>query len=124
MKPLELTYTFAEFDVTVDRVLDGDTFIGHGEAVVVVPFLDLEMRLEFKKLRIRLLGVDAPERGKPGYAEANAEANRLLAPGTVVTLRNVQPKTDSFGRVLAEVIVPPDINYGEHMIKLGLATPA
>lgn len=48
------------YKATLDRVVDGDT-------------VDLNVDLGFKltkTVRIRLYGVDTPERGQPGWAEA------------------------------------------------------
>jgi len=56
------------------RVIDGDTFI----------VMDFDVPPE---TRIRVLGVDTPERGQPGYAEAAAFTREWLARGpfTVTT---------------------------------------
>lgn len=76
---------------SVLRVVDGDT-------------LDLRLDLGFylsTALRFRLLGVDTPERGEPGWAEAGdyVRAWVLLHPD----LRVMTHKADSFGRWLADV---------------------
>lgn len=47
---------------SVERVVDGDTLYLAGE-----------------KRRIRLFGVDAPERGEPGFDAARADLERLVA---------------------------------------------
>ena len=56
------------------RVIDGDTFI----------LMTFDVPPE---TRIRVLGVDTPERGEPGYAEAGAFTRAWLAQGpfTVTT---------------------------------------
>ncbi len=84
---------------SVRRVVDGDT-------------VDLTLDLGFYlhgAYRFRLLGIDAPERGTPGAAEATAYAREWLAealteaarPG--VQVRATSHKADSFGRWLADV---------------------
>lgn len=56
------------------RVIDGDTFI----------LMTFDVPPE---TRVRVLGVDTPERGEPGYAEAGAFTRQWLARGpfTVTT---------------------------------------
>ncbi len=80
-----MTYDYA---VTVARVVDGDT-------------LDLDVDLGFylrSRLRFRLLGIDAPERGQPGYAEAMAAVRTWLDdPNRVgVELRARTYKADAY----------------------------
>ena len=73
------------------RVVDGDT-------------IDVMVDMGFQthcRQRLRLLGVDMPERGKAGFAEASEETARLLQ--GEITVYTV--KKDSFGRWLAEVYV-------------------
>jgi endonuclease YncB( thermonuclease family) len=72
------------------RVVDGDTFY-----VKVHKYLR-----EFRFERVRLLGVQTPEEGKPGYAEARAFAKTWLEKGDVT----IAFCDDDFnGRLLARV---------------------
>ena len=81
---------------TVDRVIDGDTLIA---------------RIDGRRVRVRLLGVDAPESaagyGSPEcFAVGAADAARELLPrGARIGLRTdpTQGREDRFGRLLAEV---------------------
>jgi micrococcal nuclease len=86
------------FTARVDRVVDGDTFIAvrRGELV-----------------RVRLIGVDAPESVRPGYPvecwghEASAVLTRLLPAGTRVTAAYQDGgKRDQYGRDLWDVWLP------------------
>lgn len=84
--------------VEVLRVVDGDT-------------LDLRLDLGFHlhtALRFRLLGVDTPERGQPGWAEAGEWVRRWLddARDAGHEVRVMTAKADSFGRWLATVYTP------------------
>jgi micrococcal nuclease len=81
---------------TVDRVVDGDTLIA---------------RIDGRRVRVRLLGVDAPE-SAAGYGpgecfgpEAGDAARGLLPRGDRIALRTdpTQGREDRFGRLLAEV---------------------
>jgi len=66
--------------VLVSRVIDGDTFVTtEGE-------------------RIRLAGINAPERGEAGSAEATAALGEFIA-GRLLTLE--QTSTDKYGRTVA-----------------------
>jgi micrococcal nuclease len=86
------------------RAVDGDT-------IEVIPFT---------LIKIRLLGVDTPERGQPGWSEATAEATRWL--NTAVGLRISTKAHDSFGRELAWVWDEGSgENLNDHMIPYGKA---
>ena len=80
-----------EYRGEVVKVVDGDT-------VDVV--VDLGFRVTCYQ-RLRLLGVDTPERNEPGWAEATAFTKSLLPVGQKVYIRT--EKADSFGRYLAEL---------------------
>lgn len=71
---------------TVTRIVDGDTF-----------YCD-------DTLKVRLIGIDAPERGQgePGAAAA-AALRRLMPRGAVVRLERDVTLTDRYGRRLAYV---------------------
>lgn len=78
----------------VIRVVDGDT-------------VDLRVDVGFyltAALRFRVLDLDTPERGEPGWAEATAVARAWLTSGR--RLRATTAKADSFGRWLAQVYDP------------------
>jgi micrococcal nuclease len=99
----------------VERVVDGDTLIA---------------RIDGARVRVRLLGVDAPE-SAAGYgsaecfgAEASEEARRLLPRGARVDLVTdaTQGPYDRFGRRLAEVTVRGrDRTVNEDLIAGGAA---
>jgi hypothetical protein len=95
--------TARRFQVT--RVVDGDTFkiVYDGEATSV-----------------RILGIDTPERGEPGFEEATAALRALIA-GRVVRLAFPEDrKRDSFGRLLATVHVN-GLDVGDVLLRRGLA---
>ena len=104
----------SETDYEVVRVVDGDTLI-------------LEMVGE--KVRVRLLGIDAPEsvqRGKePEYYGAEASAFlRSLADGRRVWLAHdgPTPRKDRYGRLLAYVYRASDgLHLNEELVRRGFA---
>jgi endonuclease YncB( thermonuclease family) len=96
----------------VRRVIDGDTF--------VVEDYDGE------PTSVRIIGIDAPERGEVGYDEArDALAAILWGSAMMVELEFADPerKRDAFGRLLCEVVAfergkPFDV--GERQIESGV----
>lgn len=76
---------------TVVRIIDGDTFEYYNE--------DLN-----KILKVRLLCVDTPERGKDGYEEATAYLRSLIL-YREVTLVSSKTDKDKYGRLLRYVYV-------------------
>ena len=80
------------YNAVLARAVDGDT-------------VDLNIDLGFKifaKIRVRLVGVDTPERGQPGFKEATdfviawfAERDNICSVTTI--------KTGKYGRWLAHI---------------------
>ena len=87
----------------VAHVVDGDTLDIGGE-------------------RVRVLGIDTPERGECGYAPAS-RATAELALGRVIQLEadETQAARDRFGRTLAYVRLPDGRDLGEVLLRRGLA---
>ena len=94
------------FRGTVTRVVDGDT---------------LDVRLTSgTRTRVRLIGIDTPERGACYAAKATSRA-RTLALGDRVVLRGdpTQDTRDRFGRLLAYVSLPGGSDLGLQLIRGG-----
>ncbi len=93
----------------VERVSDGDTLMA--------------FTAEGTKLRLRLLGIDAPEvphREKPGQPfgeEAREYLTRLIG-GRTIRVESYGP--DGFNRILAMVFLGT-VNVNEEMVQQGLA---
>ncbi|WP_322799213.1 thermonuclease family protein [Thermoflexus sp.] len=99
------------------RVIDGDT---------------IEVRIGGRRVVVRYIGVNAPERGQPFYARATAANWRRVAGSPLYLIRDVS-ETDRHGRLLRYVIaggifvnlalaregyaramtVPPDVSCAE-----------
>lgn len=90
----------------VARVLDGDTFALYH---VGTP----------PEERVRILGVNTPERGQPGSAEATAFTKDWLARGAFDL---TACKRDSFGRLLGSVTRHGESLAGQ-LLDRGLGTP-
>jgi len=104
MKP---TYTY---DAVITRVVDGDT---------VDATVDLGFKI-FRKIRIRLAGIDAPE----GKRTPAAERLRELVEETkgVAVVRTQKP--DKYGRCLASVEIPyrkGTLDLSSHLVQQNLA---
>jgi micrococcal nuclease len=107
---------------TVVRVIDGDT---------------IEVNIKGELHKVRYIGMDTPEVGQPGGAEATS-ANAELVAGKIVQLEKDVSETDRYGRLLryvwvdgtmvnaaliisghAQVITyPPDVKYQQDFLEL------
>ena len=108
---LAITHTYVaeepeeiqNYNMTVTEVIDGDTFyLGNGD-------------------KIRMLGINTPESGKPYSQEATEFLTSMLM-GKEVTLVNDSKNddSDSYGRLLSHVYINDTlVNY--EIIKVGLA---
>ncbi len=72
---------------------------------------------------VRLIGVDAPERGQPLYAEAAAFAEENLE-GERVTLELDVEEEDDYGRLLAYAYLPDGPMFNEALVREGYAQVA
>jgi len=85
-----------------DNVIDGDTIDVGGVG------------------RVRLVGIDAPERGQPGYEKAtNYVKSKCLGKTVYLDIDNARPK-DKYGRTLAIVYVD-GININQELLRLNYA---
>ena len=104
-------HTLNHYRATLDRIIDGDT---------IDVLLDLGFKV-FTLQRLRLLAIDTPERGQPGYLEATHELAELLNPtGRLQPLIVHTIRRDGFGRWLATVWVEgSDTSINDLMIQRG-----
>jgi micrococcal nuclease len=80
------------YKATVIRWVDGDTV-----------WLEVDLGFRMKTINdFRLYGVDTPERGQPGWAEAKAFVQNTAPVGTEVNIETYKDP-DKYGRWLAEV---------------------
>ncbi len=97
--------------LAVRKVVDGDT---------VDLVLDVGFHLT-TMLRFRLLGVDTPERGQRGAAEATAFVTDWLAAAAGLTAHT--RKADSFGRWLADLVDDEGRSLSQALLESGHAQP-
>jgi len=109
-----------EYRCVLVRVIDGDT---------VDLDVDLGMGVWRKKLRVRLLGINAPETNRrasrnAGIAAKNYLKLKLGPPGTQLMIRTHKDKTGKYGRYLAEIWsmdVDETVSVNEMMVQAGHA---
>lgn len=90
------------FTGRVTRVVDGDTFW-----------------ISSKDVRIRVWGLDAPERDRPGGAQATATLTRLIDGETLTCL---QRDIDRYGRIVGQCSLPDGRDITAAMIASGTAS--
>ena len=94
------TYS-ADFTGSVVGVLDGDT---------------IEVLHNSRPERIRLSGIDCPEKGQ-AYGQKAKHAASALVFGKEVTLQTYG--TDKYGRTLADMLLPDGTNVNHALVKDG-----
>jgi len=92
-----------EFSGRVVGVADGDT---------ITVLAGVESR------RVRLAGIDAPEKGQP-FSQRVRQATRQLVFGKAV--RVLVRGQDRYGRTLGEVLLPDGTNLNERLVEEGWA---
>jgi micrococcal nuclease len=113
--PVEPPVTVIAANAVVVDVIDGDT---------------IDVDVDGRATRVRLIGIDTPETKVPDQApecqgpEASAHTLALLPPGTFVRLeRDTEPR-DDYGRTLAYVHRATDgLFVNLDLVERGLATP-
>lgn len=102
-----------KYQAVVYNVVDGDT-------------VDVQVDLGFKmysKQRIRLAGIDTPERGQEGYDKAKDRLKELLLGETVCLKTTKASKWGYFLGVISPISDPFGISVNEMMLSEGLAKP-
>ncbi len=106
-------------EVTVERVVDGDTLVVSGQAGAVLP--------EAGEHRVRLLLVDTPEVDGPNASqeclgpESSAFTADLLPEGSTVLLAADVEPVDQFDRLLAYAWTPEGVFVNEALTANGFA---
>jgi len=89
----------------VVRIIDGDT---------------IEIRQDNKTQSVRLLGVDAPERGQCYFEESSLFLSELLKERTVTLQEDpLNDNNDEYGRLLRYVYINDNL-VNETLIKIGM----
>lgn len=96
----------------------GSGLVWSGRVVRVVDGDTLRVERNGREVKIRLEGIDAPERDQPWGSEATAFA-RQQALGKRVTVRDKE--RDQYGRMVATIILPDGSSLNERLVRQGLA---
>jgi endonuclease YncB( thermonuclease family) len=102
----------ADYLGKVTAVVDGDTFT---------------MESESRRIRVRICGIDAPERGQPGYGQAAGVLSNMIEGKTVHCLQvgegtpcDGRSKPNSRDRIVAQCFLDK-LDIAEEMAKSGTA---
>lgn len=92
------------------------------DAVTFVAVIDGDT-IETSAGKVRIIGIDAPERGQCGQNEASAALSSVLAPGDPVTLDRPpgQNDRDGYGRLIRYVVTTAGIDLGLLQLQAGNA---
>lgn len=105
-----MSHDFGEYAGRIERWIDGDTVDVLTLNTETSSFTRFGVKTtvaitQEELVRYRLVLVDTPERGEPGWAEATAYCRSILPAGTwtqVIT----HGENGAFGRVMADILVP------------------
>lgn len=92
---------WADFSGKVVGVIDGDT---------------IEVLSQKTPVRIRLHGIDCPEKGQ-AFGKRAKQAASALAFGKEVTIQ--EHGKGKYGRTIADVILPDGVNLNQELVKQG-----
>lgn len=103
-----------EYLATLIRVVDGDTIWAD---------VDYGFR-EHGEKDLRFLGINCPEKGKPGYVEAT-DFTKFWIPTARrgFLIKTKEDREDPFGRWLAWIILPDGRCLNQMLVDQGLAVP-
>lgn len=84
---------------------DDAAYTATPDAVEVVDGDTIRLVVDGEKIRLRLLGVDAPEKGQCGASEATQRLQQLITDSDHITIRTdpVAGSTDRYSRILGYV---------------------
>lgn len=91
------------FSGLVVKISDGDT---------------IQVMLNGKAEKIRLAGIDTPEKKQP-FGQAASRYNRSLSAQKIVTVR--VETTDRYGRLVGEVFLPDGRSLNRELVRAGYA---
>jgi len=89
-----------------------------GKVVGVTDSDPIEVMHDGRAEKVRLVGIDCPEKAQP-FGQRAKQATSELAFGTVVTV--TAPQRDRYGRRLGDVTLPDGRNLNRELVKLGMA---
>ncbi len=104
--PKALPISYGPYPVVMDHARDGDTF----ECFASVGFDSYPI------IAVRILGINCPELGEPGGAEAKAFLEALMPQGTPALIRT---HGRSFDRWVASVLLADGTDVATEIVRSG-----
>jgi endonuclease YncB( thermonuclease family) len=89
-----------------------------GEVVGVTDGDTISVMKEGKAVKIRLYGIDCPEKRQDFGSKAKQAASDLVYGQTVQV---IEYETDRYGRTIAEVVLPDGRSLNHELVRLGFA---
>lgn len=97
-------------------------FVSITDADTIVVDIDLGFRVWWNAQKLRLLGLDAPERNtEEGKVAIAFTTQWFVDHGTIFTIRTFKDKSDSFGRWLAYIIAKDGAILNSDLLSSGNA---
>ncbi len=115
---LLLAIIIVVFDIDADIDVNNDD-VGDDKTALVVRVIDGDTFEIETGERVRMIGIDTPERGKYFFTEATDNLKKLIE-GKKVVLKKDVSETDKYGRLLRHVYYE-DVWINKKMIEDGFA---
>ena len=101
-----------EYRAKIIEVIDGDT-----------ADVQIDMGLDIHTTqRVRLYGIDAPEKSSESGKKAKDRLTELMPVGSIVTLRTIKDRKEKFGRYLGVFLID-DLDINALMVAQEFAVP-
>lgn len=100
-----LTLNHYSYPAEIIRVIDGDTIDVRLTLADVDVGFDIHLT-EYFNIKLRLAGINAPEKNTPEGKTAKTYLSSMLPPGTKCAVTTIKDKTEKYGRYLAWVFIP------------------
>lgn len=110
------TFSLLFFSCEISGEINRDSLSGH--VVKIIDGDTYDIVLNGKQTRVRMFGIDAPERGMDYYRVAK-EYLGALCMNQIIRIEVIN--TDRYGRMVAKSFLPDGRELGAEMIKAGMA---
>lgn len=103
------------YDAVIEKVVDGDT---------VAVSVDLGMDTWKHGTKLRLMGINTPEKNTEAGVAAKTFMESLFKPGQPVRIETIKDDTEKYGRYLAKVYHPTlTTSVNDELVAKGFAKP-
>lgn len=105
-----LTLNNYSYPAEIIRVIDGDTIDARLTLADIDVGFDIHL-IQYHTIKLRLAGINAPEKNTVEGKTAKTYLTSMLPPGTKCVISTVKDKREKYGRYLAWVFVPQGETY-------------